>query len=84
MKKLKDPIATRASELGQAARVQDITGGEGMWADTKRAGATAVGWMGAFEHAGDGWNRAKAIGTRAGMVGLGLGAANAGLGWVFD
>ena len=87
MKKLKDPIAARArgiTALAQAKRAQSITGGEGMWADTKRAGASAVGWLGAFDRAGEGWGRAAAMGTRAGMVGLGLGAANAGLGWVFD
>ena len=70
--------------LSPEGRSSAIMRGRGYQGSAMRGVAAATGWLGAFDYAGGGMKRAGVAGARAGMVGLGMKAAGAGLGWLFD
>jgi hypothetical protein len=70
--------------LSGKGRSSAIMTGKGHEGSAMRGAAAATGWLGAFDYKGSGMKRAGVAGARAGMVGLGMKAAGAGLGWLFD
>ncbi len=72
------------AKLKEEAAMKSMRTGKDMTSGALRQAGGAVGWLGAFDQAGKGWGRAGAIATRAGMVGVGMKAAGAGLDWLFD
>ena len=84
MNDLRSHYRGQMNNVGARIRSQSILGGEGMSGGMQRGAAAATGWLGAFDYAGQSMKRAGVAGARAGMVGLGMKAAGAGLGWLFD